>query len=117
MEIVEEAQALLESGCDETRLRELARLLDHSWQLKKSLASSVSAGPIDDLYDHCIAHGALGGKLCGAGSGGFLLMIVPPEKRTSFGEAVGERNCIDFAIDCHGTTIIHQSKGVGGHVG
>lgn len=109
MDIVDEAQRLLESGCDEDTIRELASLLDRSWQLKKSLASSVSAGPIDELYEFCLANGALGGKLCGAGSGGFLLMIVPPDKRRDFDAAVGARNCIDFAIDVAGTTIIHRS--------
>jgi D-glycero-alpha-D-manno-heptose-7-phosphate kinase len=115
MQIVDQAQTLLEGACEEGSIRDLARLLDMSWQLKKSLASSVSTGPIDELYNHCLKSGALGGKLCGAGSGGFLLMIVPPEQRASFSEAVGARNCIDFAIDCLGTTIIHKTNGPGSY--
>ena len=109
--LVEEAQRLLESGCDEATIRDLARLLDESWQLKKSLAASVSSQSIDELYNRCLSHGALGGKLCGAGSGGFLLMIVPPEARRGFHEALGMRNCIDFSIDCVGSTIIHKTSG------
>lgn len=107
--LVNEAQHCLEGGSTEKDLRELARLLDESWQLKKGLSSSISGSVIDELYSHCLNAGALGGKLCGAGSGGFLLMIVPPEKRRAIYEAVGKNNCIDFRIDTAGSTVIHQT--------
>ena len=103
------AQKRLEGGCDESDLRELAKLLDQSWQMKKGLSSSISGSAIDELYSHCLKAGALGGKLCGAGSGGFLLMIVPPEKRHALYDAVGKNNCIDFRIDTAGSTVIHQT--------
>ena len=107
--LVNDAQHCLEGGCAEQDLRELARLLDESWRLKKSLSSSISRSIIDELYTKCLNVGALGGKLCGAGSGGFLLMIVPPEKRRAIYEAVGKNNCIDFQIDTAGSTVIHQT--------
>jgi galactokinase/mevalonate kinase-like predicted kinase len=56
-------------------------LLHRSWQVKKRLSSQITAPGIDDLYEFCLAIGAVGGKLCGAGGGGFLLMVVPPERR------------------------------------
>ena len=107
--LVDEAQKRLEGGFNEMGLRELAKLLDESWQLKKGLSSSISGSAIDDLYTRCLKSGALGGKLCGAGSGGFLLMIIPPEKRHALYDAVGQQNCIDFRIDTAGSTVIHQT--------
>jgi D-glycero-alpha-D-manno-heptose-7-phosphate kinase len=107
--LVDEAQGRLEGGFDEEDVRALAKLLDESWQLKKGLSSSITGSSIDDLYALCLKSGALGGKLCGAGSGGFLLMIVPPPKRRALYDAVGQENCIDFRIDTAGSTVIHQT--------
>lgn len=84
-------------------------LLHRSWQVKKRLSPRVSAPAIDHLYEFCLGNGAVGGKLCGAGSGGFLLMIVPPERRAAFESAIGERQCVRFQIDCEGTMIFSPS--------
>lgn len=105
MDLLEEAEKVLERPRG-NRVAELAALLHQSWQLKKRLSSRISSGPIDDLYELCLRNGALGGKLCGAGGGGFLLMVVPPEARARFIEGVGARRCIDFCVDVHGSQII-----------
>jgi D-glycero-alpha-D-manno-heptose-7-phosphate kinase len=110
LEMVNQAQSILESGrSTEAIAREMAKLLDASWQIKKKLASAVTMAEIDELYDLCIGKGALGGKLCGAGGGGFLLMVVPPDKRKQFVEAVGMRRCVDLEIDQHGSRLITGS--------
>jgi len=107
MRLVDEAQAILEDSAHPENIPEgIARLLDESWKIKKSLSSGISKGEIDDLYELCLKHGALGGKLCGAGGGGFLLMVVPPERRKMFQEAIGPQRCIDFKIDFNGSVLL-----------
>ena len=60
---------------------EFGRVLDEGWRLKRSLASGISDETINSVYEAGIAAGALGGKLCGAGGGGFLLFVVPPDRQ------------------------------------
>jgi D-glycero-alpha-D-manno-heptose-7-phosphate kinase len=62
-------------------IEDFGALLNESWKLKRSLSSRVSTSNIDDMYDIAVKAGALGGKLCGAGGGGFLLLFVPPRKQ------------------------------------
>lgn len=97
-----------ESLQGEMLVQELARMLHTGWQIKKRLSSSISNSAIDELYEHCLKHGALGGKLCGAGAGGFLLMIVPPEKRKSFIDTLGRDRCVAFGIDMDGAQTISR---------
>ena len=73
-------------------LQGLGKLLDQSWALKKQLTSGISNSEIDDLYSRLIEWGASGGKLLGAGGGGFLLMCVPPCKQESFKESLLRNN-------------------------
>jgi D-glycero-alpha-D-manno-heptose-7-phosphate kinase len=105
--LVDAAQQILE----DRRRREdaptrIGGLLHHSWQVKKRLSSQITAPGIDDLYEFCLASGAIGGKLCGAGGGGFLLMVVPPERRAGFQQAIGQHRCVRFLIDCEGTMLL-----------
>jgi D-glycero-alpha-D-manno-heptose-7-phosphate kinase len=111
LKLVDQAQAVLESRDDTEKLpHRIAEMLHESWLIKKRLAASVTLNEIDELYEFCLANGALGGKLCGAGGGGFLLMVVPPEKRARFEEAVGPRRCVRFQIDPHGTQFFGQNS-------
>jgi len=110
MAIVDEAHETLERGDTGARIEGLGRLLDRSWQLKRQLSSAISNDDIDALYRECIRNGAIGGKLCGAGGGGFLLMVVPRERRAAFCEALGARRCVDFGVDFDGATILHNRK-------
>jgi hypothetical protein len=109
MVIVEHAHEVLERPGNRM-LAELAELLNESWRIKRGLASSVSSDAIDELYRFCLANGALGGKLCGAGGGGFLLMLLPQERRESFLAKVGRRRCVDFKIDMFGTTVLRHGE-------
>ena len=104
---VDAAQQVLESARGTEDIgAQIGRLLHQSWQIKRQLSPQVSAPEIDALYEFCLANGALGGKLCGAGGGGFLLTAVPPARRPAFEEAVGQRLCVAFAIAPQGSTVI-----------
>ena len=106
-ELVEEAESIL---TDENRdLDDFGRLLDTTWRLKKGTGTSVSTNSIDDLYERGIAAGALGGKLLGAGGGGFLLFYVQPEKRNDVKKAMRDLMYIPFNFEEGGTRVIHYS--------
>src|SRR5690606_15724053 len=78
--LVDDATDILTSGQD---LNDFGRLLDETWQIKKSLSASIAPTFVNDIYDRAIKAGALGGKLLGAGGGGFMLFFVPPHKHAS----------------------------------
>jgi D-glycero-alpha-D-manno-heptose-7-phosphate kinase len=75
-DLVDESISVLNSGHD---IRGFGELLNEAWQAKRSLSSSVSNPDVDELFELAMSAGALGGKLTGAGGGGFLLLFVPPE--------------------------------------
>lgn len=106
-ELVDEAQRILEDpACD---LDDFGRLLDMTWKLKRQTGSSVSTSSIDALYAKGIAAGALGGKLLGAGGGGFLIFYVPPEKQAAVRAAMADLMCVPFAFEAEGTRVIYNS--------
>jgi D-glycero-alpha-D-manno-heptose-7-phosphate kinase len=86
-------------------LRRIGSLLNEAWQLKKSITSEVTTPQIDELYERGRALGAIGGKLLGAGGGGFMLFFVPPENRDDFTDRIGAP-CESVRISKHGTTAI-----------
>ena len=83
--LVEEGIDLLVGGAD---LRVFGELLHESWQLKRGLSDKVSSPALDALYAKARSAGAVGGKLTGAGGGGFLLLFVPPTKRAAVLDAL-----------------------------
>jgi D-glycero-alpha-D-manno-heptose-7-phosphate kinase len=106
--LVDEGHRVLESAHGDDLPIALARLLDESWRLKKRLSPNVSSPEIDDLYERCRRAGALAGKLCGAGSGGFLLMVVPPDRRAALCHEFGADRCIAFRIEQTGSVVSHR---------
>ena len=80
MSYVNEGKKILESG----NVDDFGRLLNNSWHEKKSLSNLITNKKIDELYDEAIRYGALGGKLLGAGGGGFLLMYMSKENAKKF---------------------------------
>jgi D-glycero-alpha-D-manno-heptose-7-phosphate kinase len=78
---------------------EFGRLLHDSWMLKRQLTQLVSNSEIDAIYDRALAAGALGGKLCGAGGGGFLLFYVPPENQARVKEALRQLLLVPFRFE------------------
>ena len=108
--LVDEAQATIEDKRNrEAMVETIGRLLAETWALKKRLSDRITNRHIDELYEFCLKQGAFGGKLCGAGGGGFLLMIVPPECRARFEDAVGPSRCMPFRVDVQGTVILQKS--------
>lgn len=105
--LVDEAEKVLTSA--KADLDDFGRLLDHTWRLKKQTGSAISTGSIDAFYEKGIKAGALGGKLLGAGGGGFLVFYVQPEYRESVMTAMRELMYIPFAFENGGTRIIHYS--------
>ena len=90
-------------------LNEFGRLLDHTWRLKRQTGAAVTTDSIDGLYSKGLEAGALGGKLLGAGGGGFLLFYVQPEYRESVMKAMGDLLYIPFQFENGGTKVIYYS--------
>ena len=105
--LVDEAEKVLTDKSGD--LDEFGRLLDHTWKLKRQTGSAVSTDSIDGLYRKGIRAGALGGKLLGAGGGGFLIFYVRPERRESVMQAMSDLLHIPFRFENGGTKVIHYS--------
>lgn len=103
--LVDEAEDILTDR--QADLDDFGRLLDHTWELKKKTGSAVSTNSIDLLYERAIKAGALGGKLLGAGSGGFLLFYVQPEKQEAVRKELENLLYIPFKFENTGTRVIH----------
>lgn len=87
-------------------LDDLGRLLHTSWQLKKEMATGVSNKDIDELYNTCREAGALGGKLIGAGGGGFLLLYIKPHLQHGLQVKLHDHIMLPVGIDWGGSRII-----------
>ena len=105
--LVDEAEQVLTNK--NASLDEFGRLLDHTWKLKRQTGKAVSTDHIDELYQKGINAGALGGKLLGAGGGGFLVFYVPKEKQAAVKEALKELLYIPFEFENGGTQVIHYT--------
>ena len=90
-------------------LDEFGRLLDHTWKLKRQTGAAVSTDSIDGLYQKGIEAGALGGKLLGAGGGGFFIFYVQPEYKESVMKAMEDLLYIPFIFENGGTKVIHYT--------
>lgn len=99
-------QVLVNKNVD---LDEFGRLLDYTWKLKRQTGKSVSTSHIDILYEKGINAGAIGGKLLGAGGGGFLVFYVQPEKQAKVREAMKDLMYIPFSFEDGGTRVIHYT--------
>lgn len=84
---------------------QFGRILHESWGLKRSLASKISNQDIDHWYEAAMAAGAAGGKLCGAGGGGFLLFVVKPERQNAVRRALASLVEVPVAPEAHGSQV------------
>lgn len=100
--LVDTAENLLAEGKSD----DFGRLLDYTWNLKQTLSKDITNPDIDALYSFAKEKGATGGKLLGAGGGGFMLLYVPSENREAFCDATEHLNFIPFRFENSGTTII-----------
>jgi len=89
---------------------ELGELLYEAWEVKRSLSRSVTNNQVDDIYHRAIEAGAIGGKLTGAGGGGFLLAFVPPNKQAQVKSSLKELIHVPFKFDFSGSQIIFASN-------
>lgn len=90
----------------------IGRLLDESWQRKKSLSDSVSNESIDRMYELGKRHGAYGGKILGAGGGGFLLLLAPPDRHHELKKAFTGYHILDVEIGVPGSEVIFNTAAV-----
>lgn len=98
-------QQAFELSDPEAALTEVGRLLRDAWKTKRGLTKSVSSPTIDEIYDTAMDCGALGGKLCGAGGGGFFLLLVPNHCRERLQERLGDRRLVPIRMDEIGSTV------------
>lgn len=107
LQLVGEAQTVLTGKNHD--LNEFGRLLDVTWHLKRQTGAKVSTDSIDELYRRGIEAGALGGKLLGAGGGGFLLFYVEPDKQKKVRQAMSDLMYVPFQFENEGTRVIHYT--------
>lgn len=103
--LVDEAQNILTDK--NTDLNEFGRMLDTTWKLKRQTGAKISTDSIDMLYGKGMKAGALGGKLLGAGGGGFLLFYVEPDKQQYVRDALADLMYVPFEFENGGTRVIH----------
>jgi len=103
-DLVEEALSVLGKG---SNLNKFGMLLHEAWQAKRSLSSQVSNVQVDEMYEAALSAGALGGKVTGAGGGGFMLLFVPPERQVSVREILKSQIHVPFSIDNTGSQIVY----------
>jgi D-glycero-alpha-D-manno-heptose-7-phosphate kinase len=97
---------ILKSYLENASNDSLGMIMKNGWAMKKSLHSLISNNQIDDMYEKALNAGAMGGKICGAGSGGFLLLYVPREQQNSVRDALKEYRELPFMFDKYGSRII-----------
>lgn len=105
--LVNDAEQVLEDR--ESDLDDFGRLLDVTWRLKRQTGGAITTESIDSLYEKGIQAGALGGKLLGAGGGGFLVFYVQPSKRESVMNAMKDLLYVPFCFEDGGTRVIHYT--------
>ena len=107
LSLVEDAQGILQNKNSD--LNDIGRLLNHTWELKRKTGGKISNNAIDCLYERGIKAGALGGKLLGAGGGGFLLFYVEPDKREIVMKELDELMHVPFRFEDEGTSVVHYN--------
>ena len=100
----------LERSLTRSKFNMLGKLLHENWELKKSLVGSISNPEIDEMYNKAMGAGAVGGKICGAGGGGFLLMYVPKAKQDKVREVLSYYRELHFMLDSFGSRIIFNVR-------
>lgn len=105
-DMVDEAINILNGNRD---ILEFGKLLHESWKIKRSLTNKVSTLKLDNIYDKALKAGAIGGKLLGAGGGGFMLLFAPPEKHQRIKEELNDFLEVKFSFENEGSQIIYYT--------
>jgi D-glycero-alpha-D-manno-heptose-7-phosphate kinase len=106
-ELVNEALDILQNQSD---IHQIGALLDEQWKIKKTLTKNISNNLINEIYDAAKSAGALGGKILGAGGGGFMLFYVPPEKRQAVLDRLKNYLHVPFRFENLGSQVIFHSN-------
>jgi D-glycero-alpha-D-manno-heptose-7-phosphate kinase len=104
LELVNEAESIVASS--HRSLEDFGRLLHESWKIKRSLTNKISNADIDAIYEAGLDAGALGGKLLGAGGGGFMLFFVPPERRIALRTRLQKLLYVPFRFSSRGSNVL-----------
>jgi D-glycero-alpha-D-manno-heptose-7-phosphate kinase len=117
---LEEMQKLVNIATDilsnGSSLDDFGRLLHQTWLLKRGLESSITPDFVDDIYSKAMKAGALGGKLLGAGGGGFIIFYASPENKQSVLNALSELLLVPFIIDHNGTEVMYSESQTYSHI-
>jgi len=108
-DMVDESISILNNGKD---LKNFGELLHEGWQIKRSLSAQVTNPEVEEIYEAARAAGALGGKLTGAGGGGFMLLFAPPSRQEAIRERLNKLLHVPFQFDFNGRQIIFLSHEV-----
>jgi D-glycero-alpha-D-manno-heptose-7-phosphate kinase len=104
LEMVDEAEAIITNP--HRSLDEFGRLLHEGWKIKRTLTQKITNANIDDIYETGLSAGALGGKLLGAGGGGFMLFYVPPERREALRIRLKKLLCVPITFSNRGSDVV-----------
>jgi D-glycero-alpha-D-manno-heptose-7-phosphate kinase len=94
----------------EIDLEHIVRTLHHGWELKRRLGSKITTNEINAYYETAMAAGAEGGRLCGAGGGGFLLFLVKPEKRERVRQSLANLKFVPIGYEAHGSKVLYPTE-------
>lgn len=109
--MVDDAIGLLQDAGEP--IESFGKLLDTSWQYKRSLSDRVSTPEIDELYQAAMEAGAIGGKILGAGGGGFLLLFAKPENQPAIRERLNKLIHVPFNFENSGSRVVlYQPNGL-----
>jgi D-glycero-alpha-D-manno-heptose-7-phosphate kinase len=103
-DLVDEGYRILVGGGS---LEPFGEVLHKAWLVKRELDEAISNSTVDDIYNAGRVAGALGGKLLGAGGGGFMLFFVPPERKEAVRERLGHLPEVSFRVNASGTHVVH----------
>lgn len=106
LQLVNEAEKIIKSK--KAPLDDFGKLLNETWNLKRSLTSKISNGKIDDIHKRAIGSGAIGGKLLGAGGGGFMVFFVKPKDQKRVKEKLQKLLSVPFKFESGGSQIIYK---------
>lgn len=108
-QLVDEGEKILTSG---SSILDFGRMLDYTWKLKRTLSSQITTDSIDIIYEKAIKAGAVGGKLLGAGGGGFILLFVEPDKQFKVRKALSDLLNVPFQFETSGTKVIYYKPNI-----
>jgi D-glycero-alpha-D-manno-heptose-7-phosphate kinase len=104
LQLVDEGEAIVSNSG--RSLEEFGHLLHEGWKLKRSLTQKITTSTIDEIYEAGLGAGALGGKLLGAGGGGFMLFFVSPERRAALRDRLKNLLCVPFGFSSRGSEVV-----------